>query len=364
MAINKTRSLIIFISIFAIIWIVNYFMYGFERPDSNTARLKQVVQQDEFLMGLQGKQGEGCVALKFMNDIDTVFIGSSHAYASLDPYVIRQASGGKRIGICALAAWNTDFLHEFVKFLSSENIEIKRLVWVADPATLFEITQHEKRLAYAQSLLNDSAHQKRISDTWIKNLDENHPPLLLAASEYKHRRDQHRIQINALSSANVSGILDRYPLIAERNLPSVIRAAQVNPRNEKNLRRFCADLKMRGIALDIVTSPVPERISNLVTNSGPELQKLSPREFLEAFTPCAQNVISKSLEEWGLDERYFVNRRLNDDYDYTLWEKPEEILVYYQELIPDDQAIFYSPDHVNPVGATIYSTHLGRLIGD
>ncbi len=361
---RNPKPLFFILVIILIIWPMNYLIYGMQRPDPHAKRLSQIVQEDEFLMGLHSKAAEGCVALKHGQNIDIVIIGSSHAYAAIDLYVLKSTLGKKRVAICALPTWNTDFLHPFMTFLAKENLSPKRLIWVADAGVPLKLGQHDKRLDYAREILSDSNMQKKISDAWIENIEAGLPPLKLSKELYQKQRRLHHDKITSLSLAQVKQRLEAFPMVSESNLAPVLNTAKINPQNKNNLRRFCTDLKLRRMELDIIIAPVPEITSKLIAKYNPGADYADLSEFLEANVTCAQSVISPTLNDWGLDERYFMNRFLKEDYAYDIWEKSEDFSLFYENLPRRSQINFYNPDHMNPVGAVVFSQKVGELFRD
>jgi hypothetical protein len=343
---------------------MNYFIHEMQRPDPHAKRLSQIVQEDEFLMGLHSKAAEGCVALKHGQNIDIIIIGSSHAYAAIDLYALKSTLGNKHVAMCTLPTWNTDFLHPFMTFLATENLSPKRLIWVADAGTPLKLGQHDKRLDYARAILSESETQKKISNAWIENIEAGLPPLKLSKELYQKQRRLHHDKITSLSLAQVKQRLEAFPKVSEGNLAAVLNTAKINPQNKNNLRRFCTDLKLRGMELDIIVAPVPDITSKLIARYSSDTDYADLSEFLAANVACAQSVVSPALNDWGLDERYFINRFLKEDYAYDIWGKPEDFSLFYENLPRRSQINFYNPDHMNPVGAVIFSQKIGELFQD
>ena len=359
---KKTKSLYFILVVVLLIWPINYLIHGLQKQDPNAERITEIIQSDVFLMGLNGKHGEGCIALKYMQDVDIIIIGSSHSYAAIDPYVLQQNIEGKRVGICAISSWNTDYLHEFMQFLNRENISPKRIIWMADLAVPITLGLHEKRFENAKAILSDTTTQLRISDKWLAKTEEGLPPLGISKDAYKNRQTFHGNALSALSLTAVKERLDTFTEVRDGNIIEVLKTARINPANEKNLRRFCTDLKLRGIDLEIVLPPIPDRTASLFSQHGPKFQYTDLSSFLDANLPCLKGISSESLIGWGLDERYFINRSLYDDHPYEIWNTPDEFGPYYTNLRQALKPRFYSPDHLNPVGAVIFTKELAQLI--
>lgn len=359
----KTINPVFFVLFIAlIIWPMNFFLHGRQPINPHTEKLSHIVQEDEFLIGLHDTHGNGCIALKHLSNVDTIIIGSSHAYASIDAYALKEAQRGKRVDICAIAAWNTDFLHEFMTFLKKENVAPKRIIWIADSAVPLRLNLHQKRLEYAKAIFSDEDLQKQVSDKWIENQQASLPILGLTKNAYEERNLFHENQINMLPTDIIKQRLNKLEDIATGNLQKVLTSAKVNPLNQKNLRRFCIDLKLHGIDLDIVISPIPRKVSDIISQNTSTERSSNLYTFFKTYTPCAKNIISKSLEDWGLDARHFMNRGLKNEYPYEVWNDPEALELYYKNLPPRLQSRFYSPDHLNAIGAQIFTKNLSKVI--
>lgn len=359
---KNAKPLFFILGIVLIIWPVNYFIHGMQRPSPHAEKLNRVVQGDEFLMGLNNRPGDGCVALKYIKDVDIVVIGSSHAYASIDPYVLKNKLGNKRVALCTVPTWNTDFLHPFMKFLTKENVPPKRIIWIADAAVPLLIGAHDKRLDYAKAVFAEPSTQKKISNKWIENIDANLPVLGLSQKAYVRRQQDHEDKITSLSLAQVKQRLETFGVVRDGNLLAVLKTAKINPHNKDNLRRFCTDLKLRGIDLDIIIAPIPDTTAALIAEHHPDTKDAGLQSFFEANVACAHSIVSQSLYDWGLDERHYINRFLKDDYPYEIWETPDEFEGFYENWHKRSKAHFYSPDHMNPVGAVIFSEKVGAII--
>ena len=361
---KNIKPLIFILFIVLIIWPVSYLLNVRQTEDPYAAQLSEIVKDDEFLLGLHNKHSHGCVALKYLTDVDTIIIGSSRAYASIDAYAYKEEIDGEHVAICAISSWNTDFLQEFMTFLQTENISTQRLIWIVDSAVPLKLNLHETRLKYAKAVFSDPELQRKMSEKWLKNKEAGLPILGLTRDAYENRKSFHETQINSLSLEVIQQRLDSVNGIATGNLEQVLSSAKLNSLNTKNLRTFCMDLKRNNIDLDIVLSPIPNKLSNLLSESGVVLSAANLKDFFETNTPCAQNVISKSLQSWGLDERHFMNRNLKDDYPYDLWNDSVALEAHYAELSPQLKPRFYSPDHLNAIGAHIFTKKLVSIIED
>jgi len=359
----KTTKAIFFILFVAlIIWPASYFFHARQTLDPHEEKIVQIVQGDEFLMGLHNKPSQGCVALKYMPDVDTIIIGSSRAYASIDNYALKEELGGQRVGICALSSWNTDFLHEFMTFLEKENISPNRLIWIADSAVPLRLGLHEKRLDYAKAVFNNPELQSKMIDKWTENHDSGLPILGLTKEAYENQKTFHSQQINNLSLDTVKARLDKFETVATGNLSKVVASAKINPLNAKNLNKFCTDLKLQGIDLNIVLSPIPEKVAKIVSQNETAMGLSSTVDFFDVNAPCASKVIDQPLQGWGLDERHFMNRNLKDDYPYEIWNDEQEFGAHYTNMSPRLQPRFYSPDHLNAIGALIFTEKLAPML--
>ena len=341
---KKPNPLLFLAFIALIIWPANYAAHVFASAAPN--EFSALVASDEFLKGLQGRTPDGCVALAYMKDVDIIVVGSSHAYADIDPYEFSRGFAGKSVAVCALSSWNTDFFRDFFKFLEDRKLAPKRIIWLADDGSLLLLSSHEQRMTYMKAVFFDAAMRKKTTDKWAAGSGYN----------YEDRLAAHSAALDNLSEAAVLNILSNTELPNVAVMMTGLRNAKPNPRNDKNMRRLCADLGQRNIRLDVVMSPVPTHTSSLFSNKG------ETTAYLKQNLPCARRVIDKPLSQWGLDPRYFINRRLRDDYPYEMWMNQEAFIKVYEDMPEKAQKRLYDLDHMNGVGAVVFTRAMSKAL--
>lgn len=120
-------------------------------------------------------------------------------------------------------------------------------------------------------------------------------------------------------------------------------------------------MQRRGIRLDIVISPFQESLFHEVEKSlGAERmgELIATADKVRAYIDCSTMEIELSLADWGLDERHFINRSAQEDYDYSIWNNAEAFNAALEDMPGRAQLRVIDPDHLNPIGAEIFTKAL------
>ena len=262
------------------------------------------------------------------------------------------------VAVCGLPTWNSDFFEPFLGYLDRHNLEPERIVWIADSASLLELASQEKRLEAARAILEDDAGHDKITRQWQSRIAEGQPPYLITVDDHNQTRDQFRAKLDAL---DITAVLNT---LAEVTVPNValvekaLSSARLNARNERNFSGFCSQIRRRGIRLDIVMSPFQERVFQEVEESlGAERmgELIATADKVRAFVDCSTTETELSLADWGLDERHFINRSAQDDYDYSIWSSAEAFNTALEDMPDRAQLRIIDSDHLNPIGAEIFT---------
>lgn len=202
-----------------------------------------------------------------------------------------------------------------------------------------------------------------MQQVWRAQLDASQTPFEFDADTVNDRTERLSNSLDNLDPATVHSILDRSGNFMEQRLvetmasPSIAKLAGA----DSVMSRICAQLERRGIELDILMAPLPERtIRKVASSRNPNLPKtvaLAAEEF-EQGLPCARQVIGLTAEEWGLDVRHFVNRLATPDYNYGIWRSSQAYETHMQGLSRREKFSIYDPNHLNPVGARLFTNRL------
>jgi len=322
---KPTLFLLIFV---LVVWPLGFLTFKAKSPE--TKKIANIVSSEGFLSTLQNTASDACLAMTYMDRVDVVIVGSSLAYADIDPLVLSEQFAGQSVAVCAFPGWNTDFFDMFFKVIM-----------------------------FSGDIRNRTAQK------WVETLGTEE----LSANQLKEYRDgieRHSSLISGLSDSVVTQIILETEFRSEAAANVILKTAMPLPRNENKLQKLCANLRQRSVVLDIVVAPMPTTSDAARLT---EFYEISDGEegnpivnYYKDNAACARTVISDSLAGWGLDNRYYLNRNLRDDYPYDLWEAPDSFRENYEALPDREQLRFYDSSHLNGVGATIFTKSLAERL--
>ncbi|MEO1038075.1 MAG: hypothetical protein AAFX09_00900 [Pseudomonadota bacterium] len=323
------------------------------RPTGDVVTAAEVTAPD-FVAGLRDKgRGEACIALAVRGDVDLLIVGSSHAYAGIDPFILAQAGPGQSAALCAVAGWNALSFAALIEFLETERITPRRLVWLADGAAMRQLPNGERFVEMIERFLLDASHQRSVQENWRDAIDEGHAVFRLDEAGREDRLERQRDGLARINPEAVEALATGPGRASLDVLKTAMERSEPLPGARQALRRLCSQAVQRNIRLDVVLSPVPDGTVQAMSGL-----LASPEELADALgesLPCARRVIHRPLEQWGLDARHFVNRSADPDYSYEIWNDPDAFITHYESLSPRARLDVYDSNHLNAAGAEIFT---------
>lgn len=359
---KKAKPHLFILFFIAIIWPLSFIIFKAKSPEDK--KVSDIVASQAFLSTLQNKDAEACIAMSYMSRVDVVIVGSSVAYSNIDPLILSKQFGGQSVAVCALPGWNTDFFDLFFKFLKENNIAPDRIVWLADGASHLKFSVHEKRVESAKRVLFDDEFHKTIAGNWIERF-ELESKSKEALSLYDNRISYHLRELASLIPEDVTQIILETEFNSETAAATISKTVKPVPNNKKKLQKLCANIIQRSIILDVVITPTPTVSQENFTDfddSGKVSTKNTMANYYSENVGCVRSVFSDSLENWGLDNRYFLNRRLKEDYPYNLWKDPSSFGAQYENFNTLEKRNFYDTIHLNGIGAVVFTENLAERI--
>jgi len=355
MTMQKNKSFIFILLFVLIIWPLSFLFFRAKSPETKV--ISDIVSTKAFLSTLQNKTTDACTSMAYMDRIDVVIVGSSLAYADIDPLILSEEFGGQSVAVCALSGWNTDYFVPFFKYLKEHNIAPARLIWLADDSSHIRVHLHDERLKQAEGALFNAEFRNKLTQKWVETLGTKEA-FEKALEDYQKRLEFHSERLRNLSVEDVTKIALETDFASETAVLNIAKKAKPVPQNIDKLRKLCANISQRSIIFDIVIAPGPTTSEEILSDSiksSQALESVSLESYYQKNVPCVRSIVSKPLAEWNLDNRYFLNRDLRDDYPYDIWENPALFSESYEALGRRDQLRFYDANHLNGVGATIFT---------
>ena len=349
---GRTRKLATVLAAFAVLWAGSYVVFARTPAAPELETVQALTRSEPFLSGTRGEGVAQCLALPYQAP-EVIVIGSSHVNAGIDAAEFAKASR-LRTGLCALPRFNTDTLGQFVDYLDRHAMRPERIVWMADIGALLRGRLDAQRLQDSETLFTDARLQAETARGWLARAQDGEPPLAMSSGVFRSRLAAQETALAGLDAAQVRRRLEESRAVVFSRIFAIERRFEPHPNWQRNVAAFCEALDARGIALDVVISPLPDETAALA--------EFDPQEQLDALRsamPCVGRGVARDQAAWGLDTLHFVARRLDFDYDYAVWGRdPAEFEAYVASLPPEIANTVFDVDHLNAVGARVFTREL------
>jgi len=337
----------IFLAIIAVVWAVA--AWCALATGSDAAALLATTDRRDYLASLNNRTYVGCLMIRHVRP-EFVVVGDSHAYAGIDYPLLGDALGVENVGACALPGAYFESVLTLFEAWRDESYAPRRMMLSVGYRMFVDGASRSSRRDQHRELLFDHQLRQTQVHRWVVAEANGQPAFGDTYAAYRARQERHRTAIEALDLGAIRGALDDansgQPAIWRDEVPTWSALNKTNA----DIDRFCAEVRRLRIVLDVVHFPETPFAEGFYTDA----QHAEYERILARLQGCARRVVWRSTAEWGLDERHFVNRRLEDDYDYGLWG------------VTDLDTLDRAPidlDHLNAVGAYEFTVRLNQVLG-
>lgn len=332
-----------------------------EGPDE----FRQTVRTADFLAGQRyARRGDGCVAMTAMDDVDVVVVGSSVAWSNIEARTLARLLAPQTVAVCGISGWPLGLFEMLFEFFEQQRLTPRRIIWLAEVMSIREVSITQHRLELGRGVFFSNDVQGALRQRWRDQLAETGAPFPIDASRQIELIELQRTALDHLDPTRMRTILDSGEVWGLAGLGRLLTTAQPYPNVDSVMRRICAAVRQRGIAFDIVITPVPDVTQEfVVTLNNPHLPRRDQlyAELRSGMT-CARRVVDRDLADWGLDLRNFTNRHGDADFPYAAWESAE---AFYSEVDTRDswgQIDLFDPHHMNLVGSVVFTEALADAL--
>lgn len=355
---NKTFSGLFYVVI-AFIWVIGCVLflkydntsltnYYIEKKYFNSVIKKE---KKRYLYNLRDSH-LGCRTLLYQ-DPDIIFFGDSHAYAGWDYLLLDKSLTDKKIASCAIAGLHPNSIVEFLSFINKTKLKPKHLIvsislsnFLYDPQKDIRITQTNDLLNEIQSpqenLLNLFAIKWRKIPNFIKN-DKITENKVIELSR----------KIADFNSFKIDALLQKHDIF-ETTFWKEKRDRQPNKQLPQIIKQIYKKSKQSNIELTFVYIPESKWLLKNYTKS----QKKHFEKMLNLLSDYGFRVLAKDYYSGGLENKYFINRNLLQDYPYNAWGSKEEIDKWVIDQKGQHKWKLFDPDHLNAAGATYFTSRI------
>jgi hypothetical protein len=305
---------------------------------------RHAAREDDYLASLRA--GEfGCRTM-FLRRPQIFFTGDSHSYAAWDfPAVAKHVSG--RIGGCMMGGF---YLESFVALLDVLRFipPPSRIVFGSSPRMFWIAPDKDEQIrANIKALDAVAANRRSILAAWEESrlVPNRGRPFAEALSAG-------RAAIDALSEAALAEQLaaSRQSLLTLRLWTARLKEPPMSADASARLvRTICGKVRELGARLAVIHIP-----------ESPFLESLYPESLwadyvakTAAFRECAEAVVVEKSAYYGLGNRHYANREFVRTLDYGV----------YARRGPLTAGDYFDPDHLNRLGAEIFSGRAAASVG-
>ncbi len=295
--------------------------------------------QDDFLASMRTNTSLGCQTLRARAPT-LLIIGDSHAYSGVDFRQLQQLLPDQRVSGCTMAGLAIDSLDLLTAYMDTNDIYPPAIVLLTSPYEFIDTPIKPTRLQQHRDILNSSSSSITTNAVQALRYLSGQPVFGTTAAHELARLNRHQPQIMRQDPKTVDALMEttrdlNSPTTSFLDLPPARTNAQV-------ISRFCNWIKAHSItlfALHVPESPFMTRLRGNLDWYWNEMARLNT---------CGTTYHGPLLSR-DIDPRHFINRNFSDDYDYSIWTQgtdPEKILPAFD------------PDHLNPLGARLFSRNL------
>lgn len=303
-----------------------------------------LTQRDDYLASLNLTVETGCILLPRVKP-KILFAGDSHVYSGIDFLYAGTRFGSDEVGACTFAGGFFEHYALLLRYLRQVNAVPVVLVLGVSLRQFTEGPTKDSRRKQVERLLFDAEYRDARLKTWAKNLDDGKPAFGRTAEQLRTALARHTEPILQLDPKTIALIMSRGTDARAAKWQKEIPSWTFTEDIEDAIDRFCREVRSMGIDLVVVHIPESPYVERIYT----QRQIGQYRTLLKRLDRCARSVIFKPAQAWGLDERFFVNRMLVDDFKYDA----------LNTKVPDTEVDnFIDLDHLNGVGANLFTKRL------
>jgi len=332
------RFLLIFFCLLGIPVVVVWQAY----PYVGRRILSRPVAEADYLESLRNNSKIGCATL-LARQPEILLIGNSGSYTMWDARRLQRITG-MRVGGCMLGGASGETLLHIMELVRELKTPPKQIILGTN---IYMFVDSENRTLQNQmhvALLDEArAPYTFWTEAYLKEM--LHKQLFPASA----KAQDEAITLHAPRLDACEATIDRE---IRRHLPKSIEAvkkaqgARRLPDFGKNVAdEVCRSVKELGSRLWVVNIPVGPLAESYYTD---EVRKYY-QMVLDQFGSCAERVVNLKAEEYGLKDKHYVNRYL-ENVDYDKWRDGNA------------EKLEYDPDHANPIGAALFTDRAARFL--
>lgn len=294
----------------------------------------------------------GCKTITY-RDPQLAFLGDSHSYAGWDYPVLQDRLRPVTIGNCALSGMFPENIEDFVNLVAAAGLSTRFVVFGIQPRMFWDVPERPDRVTQARRMMIE-----------VREPLENLPAM---ATGHWRQVDQF-IGASQTEGAKVDRLIEAAhqldSAVVDRSLAQGEDLHALNfwlgyvndggplPQVADVVHRACRAVRRAGLHLGVVYIPESRWLNQHYTAA----QRADFVRTAGLFNDCADWVDLSAFSSMGYDNRYFVNRYLDDNYPYGGWQDLAVARRWIAENDVQRRWRFFDPDHLSAAGAREFSS--------
>lgn len=306
--------------------------------------------QEDYLASLWEGGEVGCISFRTLQPNILVF-GDSHAYSGIDYRAIARAFPGKTVGACAFPG---GFVESFDSLRAAiETVECKPevLFFMTSPRMFMAGNTKPNRLVEHQKLIFDESVGLPHIRKWAGNMKAGRSTFGKNAASLDGIYQSRKPVIEELDDHVIDQVIASIKTGYLANWRGVVPKKIFTPGIERIVDDVCSFVHKAGMRL--FTAHIPESPFAEALHS--DEQRARYNALLDRLGWYGPSMKLRAAQ-LGIGSRYFLNRKMTFDFDYTPWRRGTP-------LATDNVTDLFDPDHLNLVGARKFTAIMLEKFG-
>ena len=267
---------------------------------------------------------------------EVLVLGDSHSYAAWDFGGLERGLG-RRVGACALGGLYAESVPELMDYALRAAPQAKDIVLGLSPRMFWESPTRKNQIDFHRQLFGTMTPDAA-------------PFVLQAIGRKRLPYDdeaaavlRHGSRLESLDEVAVAARLELSPqsIRTLRDWSERLRDVKYVPELSRTAQEICGIVRAAGLRLWVLHIPESPYLEARYSAAVWEQY----RNEVDALRPCAQRIVLDRAVSYALGNRHYVNRQLKDEHDYAGWSS----------TVPLSDDLAFDADHLNPVGARLFT---------
>ena len=322
--------------------------------DKVLSRKVATLSSEDYLANLRESTEFGCRTF-LDRRADILFVGDSHSYAGFDFDSMATRLGTDSISACVLGGFYLESFPLIVEAMRRRDYFPKVIVLGASPRQFVEgrdkadaLAVHKFYLEHRYTLRDfvQDVAEGRLGRATVA-LDKSYAGQIASLADLQEH-------LTGLTEADAVRYIELNPNKAYRDWMAWTAFAKFTPDVSTKIDAMCRLVAANHALLYVVDIPESPFLRSRIYS---DAVRQGYASVLARFAGCATTVISEPADYYGLTDRDFFDRSLNENFDVTRIERGEKLPPGAPEADTD-----YDLDHMNLIGAERFTAGVAAFL--